>query len=204
MTLRVEFVTLGVASEILGVPAPTLRNWTDQLETFDVHYVIRNNRNERVYFEEDIEIFKYVRDLKSEYGRKTTTRDIARMLVEDERFKLRSETTIPKVNDDRVAILKQEDIQQLMESDRVQQFMKVIVDQTTKNLKDELKKELVKELEESIVKNLDKQTEDYKQIQEDTVKIVGNMLNENNELILKRLDTHKNKKGFWNKLLGKS
>lgn len=82
MALEVDFITLGDASSRLDVPAPTLRHWTDQMEEFNVHYVLRNNRNERIYEESDVKVFEILRDLKSEYGRRTTTRDLGYMIAE--------------------------------------------------------------------------------------------------------------------------
>lgn len=59
MALEVDFITLGDASSRLDVPAPTLRHWTDQMEEFNVHYVLRNNRNERIYEESDVKVLRF-------------------------------------------------------------------------------------------------------------------------------------------------
>lgn len=202
--MQVDFVTLGGASERINVPSPTLRNWTDQLEEYGVHYTKRNNRNERIYFKEDIEIFGYVRDLKQEYGRKTTTRDLARMIAGDSRFKIRSKEDAPSPVEEpsnRLELLNQEDIKELMNSERVLQFMNIIVDQTTKNIKDELVKELTenasKELKEKN-EELERRLEEGERKHDETLKAIK----EGNEQLLSRLEVHGKKKGFWSTLFG--
>lgn len=206
--MKVEFVTLGGAAERLEVPPPTLRNWTDQLEEFGVHYTKRNHRNERIYYKEDLDIFRYVRDMKSEYGRKTTTKDLARMLAEDSRFELRRKEDAPSPVEEpsnRLELLSQEDIKELMESERVKQFVKIIVDQTTKNIKDELLKEVSENVEENTEKiieefgkELEKKFENSEQKQKELLKT----LNENNEKVLSRIETYGKKQSIWSKLFG--
>lgn len=148
MALEVEYITLGDASSRLGVPAPTLRHWTDQMEEFNVHFVLRNQRNERIYEESDLKVFEFLRDLKEEYGRRTTTKDLGYMIVEKGRvgeLKLRSKEDAPQAPNpsNRTAdLLNQDDIKQLMQSERVRQVIGVIVAETTKNLKDDLIEEV--------------------------------------------------------------
>lgn len=203
--MKVDFVTLGGASERLEVPSPTLRNWTDQLEEYGVHYTKRNNRNERMYYAEDIDIFAYMRDMKKEYGRKTTSRDLARMIAKDSRFVLRSKEDAPSPVEEpsnRLELLNQEDIKDLMSSERVQQFMNIIVEQTTKNIKEDL----VEELTESIRKELEMENEqiekrfaENERKHEETLKAIE----EGNEQLLSRIELHAKKKGFWEKLFGR-
>ncbi|MEX3625213.1 MerR family transcriptional regulator [Viridibacillus arvi] len=155
MALEVEFITLGDASTRLNVPAPTLRHWTDQLEEFDVHYVLRNNRKERTYQETDIEVFAFLRDLKEEYGRRTTTRDLGYMIAEkglEGELQLRSKEDAPvSERTNRTAdLLNQEDIQRLMQSERVKQFIGVVIAENTKIIKDEL----IDEVRESVREEL--------------------------------------------------
>lgn len=206
--MKVDFVTLGGASERIEVPPPTLRNWTDQLEEFGVHYTKRNNRNERLYFKEDLDIFEYLRDMKNEYGRKTTTRDLARMIEKDSRFTLRSKEDAPSPVEEpsnRLELLNQEDIKELMNSERVLQFMNVIVDQTTRNIKDDLVREVTdninKELEEKNQK-LVEMFEESERRHEETLKEIK----ENHEQLLNKMESEpepeEKKKGFWSALFG--
>jgi len=89
----VEFVTLGEAAEMLKTPAPTLRGWADKLEEMGIHRLERNHRQERIFYESDLEIFRFIRDQKDVHGRKSTTEDLARLIKsmaeEDGAFHLR-------------------------------------------------------------------------------------------------------------------
>lgn len=198
--MKIDFVTLGGASKRLKVPPPTLRNWTDQLEEYGTHYTKRNNRNERIYYEKDLEIFKYLRDMKHEHGRKTTTERLARILSADERFELRNKADAPSPVEEpsnRMELLNQEDIKELMDSERVQQFVRVIVDQTTKNIKDDL----INELTENLTKEVERKLKDV----ENKHKKEMDKLQKGQEEILSRVETYgrNSEKGFWSRLIGK-
>lgn len=150
--MEIEFVTLGDASERLKVPSPTLRNWTDQLEEFNVHFVKRNNRNERIYYDNDLEIFSFVRDLKKEHGRKTTMKDLAAMIADmGDRFELRSEEDAPspvsEPSNKKAEILNPDDVEQLMESQRVRALIGYVIGETTKHLREEFQNEWDKDRE---------------------------------------------------------
>ena len=155
MALEVDFITLGDASDRIGVPSPTLRHWTDQLEDFEVHFVKRNNRNERIYYDTDLVIFEFLRDLKQEHGRRTTTKDLAYMIREmGDRFELRTREDAPQPSqpsNKTADLLNQEDIQRLMQSERVKQFIGIIIDEATKNLKDDLKHEVRQEVNKEML-----------------------------------------------------
>jgi DNA-binding transcriptional MerR regulator len=150
--MEVDFVTLGDASERLNVPPPTLRNWTDQVEEYQVHFVKRNNRNERVYYDNDIEIFAYIRDLKQEHGRKTTMRDITEMMVSPEiigRFNLRSEEDAPVQNPSNKTgeMITKDDFERIMDNQRVKAIVGYLVAETTDQLRGQVVAELRHEWE---------------------------------------------------------
>lgn len=152
MAFEFDFITLGDASEKLGVPSATLRLWTDQMEDLEAHFVMRNNRNERIYYESDIEIFAFLRDLRKEYGRRTTTKDLANMVLDKGRegeleLRTRENAPVPQASNRTAELMGHEDIKRLMDSDRVKQFMSIIVSETTKNIRDELTKEFESEFE---------------------------------------------------------
>lgn len=155
MALEVDFITLGDASDRIKVPSPTLRHWTDQLEDFEVHFVKRNNRNERIYYDTDLEIFEFLRDLKAEHGRRTTTKDLAYMIREmTDRFELRTREDAPQPSqpsNKTADLLNQEDIQRLMQSERVKQFIGIVVDEATKNLKNDLTQEVRQEVNKEML-----------------------------------------------------
>lgn len=175
--MEVPFITLGDLAKRLDVPPPTLRNWTDQLEEMDVHYVKRNNRNERIYDDSDYEIFRFVRDLRQEYGRKTTMRDIARLLMSDDRFQLRSHEDAPspviepsnKTGD----ILSPDDIERLMQNQRVQALVSYMIAQVEENMQkknSEFLKEVVEKYEiisvnilQDIKEKIEKEYQDLKE-----------------------------------------
>lgn len=147
--MEVDFVTLGDASERLDVPSPTLRNWTDQLEEFNLHFVMRNNRNERIYYDTDIDIFQYIKGLKQEYGRKTTMKDIVNMLRNmEDRFIFRSEEDAPvpePSNKTAGELLSPDEVQRLMENTRVQALIGYMVAQTTNKVRADLQEEFAEQ-----------------------------------------------------------
>lgn len=151
MPLEVDYITMGEAAERIGKPAATLRHWTDQLEEFKVHYVLRNNRNERIYEESDLKIFAFLRDLKEEYGRKTTSKDLS-YLIEDKgksgELQLRSREDAPPPNPSNrtTDLLNQADLKQLMESDRAMQVLNHMVLEATSHMKEKLIEEVRAEM----------------------------------------------------------
>src|SRR5690606_16127496 len=66
-------------------------------------------------------------------------------------------------------ILSQEDIKQLMESERVRQFAKVIIDETTRNLKEDLKEEIKSEMEIQL-EDTNKRLDELKKAEEERAK----------------------------------
>lgn len=221
MPLKVEFITLGDASEYLETPSPTLRHWTDQLEELNCHYVKRNNRNERIYYESDLKVFAFLRDLKAEYGRRTTTKDLAYMLsekAEQGEFELRTreDAPAPKTPSNKTSeLLGQEDIKRLMESDRVKQFMRIIIDENNRVLRENLKEEIREEirLEMQTVNQTTKDT--YKELQqelekkdkqmEERLKKRDEALEERDKLMMEYIKERQEEKskGFFSKLFGK-
>jgi DNA-binding transcriptional MerR regulator len=209
--IEVDFITLGDASERLDVPAPTLRHWTDQLEEFKVHYVKRNNRNERIYYNNDLKIFEFLRDLKSEHGRRTTTKDLAYMIAEkadiDGAFELRvqDEVQVPRSNKT-ADLLGQEDIKRLMESERVKQFMGIVINETTKNLRDSLKEEVRKEIQQEMQATNKNILDTYDRMERDLQerdKRLEERLEKRDEMLMQSLrQTMENKKGFFARLFG--
>lgn len=208
MSLTVDFITLGDASDRLNVPSATLRFWTDQLEEYNVHYVLRNNRNERIYYDSDLKIFEFLRDLKAEYGRRTTTKDLAYMVIDKANkgeFVLRSKEEAPEVKPtNRTAdLLNQEDIQRLMQSERVKQFIGVVVSEATKNIRDELKEEFNRGVDDTNKKIL----EAYERIeknQKEREERLKKRIEERDKVLMETLrELQDRKKSIWQKLFGK-
>lgn len=161
--IEVEYITLGDCASLIKVPSGTLRHWSDQLEERNVHFLHRNNRNERIYFPQDISLFSLLRDWKEEYGRRTTIEDLCRMLRDREEQDANDDVQYPivlrrredapqpvKESSNRVSeLLGHEDIKRLMDSERVRQFMSVVVSETTKNVRDSLVKEFDDKFEDT-------------------------------------------------------
>lgn len=124
--MEVEFLSFGDAASRLGVPGPTLRGWADKLEELGIHYLERNNRGERIFYDIDMEIFAFIRDQKDAYGRKATTHDLA--YVVESKFNCRkredvkrSEKLLAKIESD----LKLKSLEQLMQHEA---FKKMIAE----------------------------------------------------------------------------
>lgn len=209
MGLEVDYITLGDASERLETPAPTLRNWTDQLEDFNVHYVLRNNRNERIYEESDLKVFEFLRDLKNEYGRKTTTRDLGYMIAEKGRLgelKLRSreDAPIPQPSNRTADLLSQEDLKQIIGSDRARQLIAHISEEVASNLKKEFKDSVQEVVREELAMAEKKGNSTLIELQEDSKKKELEYKSKIEELEkqVEELKTKKEPKGFLQKLFG--
>lgn len=203
MAVTVEFVTLGDASKKLGIPAPTLRLWTDELENNEVHFVKRNHRDERIYYENDLEIFAYMRDLKKEYRRKLQTKDIALMIyqeaVEENRFELRRAEDAPKPepSHQHLELLNNKDIEQLMDSERVKQFMSIIVEETTKNIRNDLLAKM-EENENKILKQLMESYEKLEKELKERDRLWEERAVKRDEMLMQSLrQTMENKKKWW-------
>lgn len=208
--MEVEFVTLGDASDRLATPSATLRNWTDQLEEYEVHYTKRNNRNERIYYDNDLEIFKFLKDMKAEYGRRTTTKDLAYMIAEkgkEGRFELRGveDAPIPSNPSNKTAdLLSQEDIQRLMQSERVKQFIGIVIKET----QDSLREELVQEIREVVATEVRKELETENDRMEKIAKRMEDSVAKRDALLMQMFEEDKKRKeeankGFFAKLFGK-
>lgn len=228
MAVEVDFITLGDASEKLDTPAPTLRHWTQQLEDYEIHYVKRNNRNERIYYDTDLEIFGYLRDLKAEHGRRTTTKDLAYMILDRGKkgeFQLRRKEDAPapsQQSNKTSELLNQDDIKRLMDSERVKQFMGIVVEETTKQLKVEMVEELKEAFRDDVrteVSEAQKQTsEEIRQLkealrkqEEQSSKLLKELLEQKKEEEKQRIEEKQKveeesrtieKKGFFAKLFG--
>ncbi|UOE58124.1 MerR family transcriptional regulator [Cytobacillus oceanisediminis] len=215
MAVEVEFITMGTASEQLGVPAPTLRLWTDQLEEYEVHYVMRNDKNERLYYDTDLEIFAYLRDLKKEHGRKTTTKDLAYMIFnqakDDNKFTLRTKQEVPHIEptNAHLDLLNQKDIQNLLGSDRVRQLMGYIKEGIADDIRKEISEEMMQmnqrllESHERIEKELRERNELLeKKLQERDEQAEKRQIEREERLVKSLRETMDQKKGLFARLFG--
>lgn len=208
MAMELEFVTIGMACEHLDMKQSTLRKWTDYLEKNNVHYVHRNEREERMYNNEDLEIFRFFNNYKKEFGMKTTLEDLARLIEhkaeQEGKFKLRKREDVPEIarKDDLTPLkmLDHEDIQTLMNSPRVQEFAQLIIGETTKNLKDDLKKEVREEVKEEMQEQMLEHKEHIESVYQ---RIEEKMLERDEKTVQRMNEIMESKKGIWHKLFGK-
>ncbi|MED3976063.1 MerR family transcriptional regulator [Priestia megaterium] len=231
MALEVDYITHGDAHERLGVPATTLRGWVNALEKVGVHYVLRSSRGDRIYEESDIKIFTIVRDIKDEHGMKAQMRDIKYMLMEKDangeiKLRTREEAPIPE-NDEKPfnELLNNEDIQDLMNSDRVKQFVSIIIAETQKNLREDLIDEVRESVREEVREEVRREFEasrkaikldfeEYNKKAEEELQELRKTLEESsrasresiesmNKEMKAQLDESNKPKSWWQKLTGK-
>lgn len=209
MALEVDFITLGDASKKIDVNSATLRHWTDQLEEFDTHYVMRNNRNERIYYESDIEIFRVLKKLRDEYKRRTTARDLSYILedkAEEGELELRKKEDAPQPStpsNKTADLLNQEDIKRLMESERVKQFIGIIIAENTKAMR----AELIKEVREEVRLEMQESNSRLQETIEKNSNLIEESVKESRASRIKREESEKKldeeaKKGFFARLFG--
>ncbi|CDQ41865.1 hypothetical protein [Virgibacillus salexigens] len=173
MAMDVEFVTLGDAAKRIEVPAPTLRGWSDKLEELHVHYLERNHRDERIFYESDLKIFEFMRDAKSRYGRKTTTTDLAYVILENEDLECRQKGQVPEVPKHKME-LSEIDMQHMLENPEFQSFMQQIIHKAT----DDISKELSAEISENVSREMAATIDD---IEERRIKKLDQFMEEQRE-----------------------
>lgn len=180
MPVEVDFVTMKIAKDHIKRPEATVRLWVDQLEKYEVHYFMRNDANERIFYENDLEILVYVDKLKREHGRSVRMENLAHILYEEGQkgnLKLRraEDAPRPEPTNQHLKILNHQDIEHLMGSDRVKQFLEYVMAGTLQQLKEDMveeMRELVREeMEEQQREILKQQEQILKQQQEDNRRI---------------------------------
>ncbi|RHW31938.1 hypothetical protein [Oceanobacillus profundus] len=180
--MEVEFVTLGNASKIIDTPAPTLRGWADKLEELQVHYLERNHRDERIFYESDIKIFRYMAEQKSKYNRKTTTTDIAYVIAENDKFELRQKGSVPAVPKHK-AQLSEIDLEHLVQQRDFQEFIGGIIQRATDGLSEEISEKVSNNMRVELNNKLDdieerriKRMDQYLAEQRETQKMIEEYL----------------------------
>jgi DNA-binding transcriptional MerR regulator len=142
---QVEFVTFGEAAKMLDVNANTLRGWCDKFEEMNTHFLDRNHRKERIFYENDLEIFRYVKEQKDLHGMKITTQDIVHTVAqrskEDDMFELRTKGELPSPPTFAPAI-SEPDIKKLIDDERFQGVLKVIVKQVSEEASNKVEQQV--------------------------------------------------------------
>lgn len=152
MALEVDFIPISEAAERLDMPQPTLRYWCDKLEELGIHFMERNNRDERVFFDIDMEIFKFIKEQKERYGRKAKIIDIAYMVQDN--FECRNIGTRPDLP--RRPMPQPADVEALVHSELFQNSMKAIIkeatEETAKRVAERIQEENMKTQKETMQK----------------------------------------------------
>ncbi|MED0677624.1 MerR family transcriptional regulator [Aneurinibacillus thermoaerophilus] len=213
MQVEYPFLPVGQVSELLDVPVPTLRDWCNRLEELGIHYLKRNDRQERIFEETDIEIMRFIRNLKKKYGRYTSMEDIGRLIQENEELECRHEIIAPPPREEGTSVSKEvyssEVLRQVYQDAIVAASAEIVkqtenllhqyTEQMTEKIADKLK-----EQEEAMQKELEAHKKFMDQKFEESVRERSQKMDEiiNIQLQIlqeqKRINEEKNKKrGFW-------
>lgn len=201
MAIEVEFVTLGEAANRIDVPQPTLRGWTDKLEEMGIHYLERNNRNERMFDETDIEIFSFMKGIKEQYGsRRASTTDMAYVIAETFKDRCRrKETDLEPMR--RRPNLTDVDIQNLLLNDRFKSIMKQFIAETQLELNAQSEQRIADEVERRVQEQLKTMEARMEEQGEKTFSLLEKRMEQLNSWIIESRE-QKNK-GFFKKIFKK-
>jgi|SRR5579875_538772 len=137
--MEITHVTLGDAAERLGVPAPTLRGWCITFEETGLHVLDRNTRDERLFDDNDLEIFGYMHELKQQHGRKATTTDLCYFIASQDRFK---DKLKPKIADPNPvtpkAMLTTVDVNEVIANEKFMAKLHEFVDRAIEGMEDRI------------------------------------------------------------------
>ncbi|CAG7658866.1 MerR family transcriptional regulator [Paenibacillus allorhizosphaerae] len=145
--IEVDYVTLGEAAHRLDVPQPTLRSWVDKLEELSVHYLLRNKREERIFDANDINIFRFLKEMKDQHGRRATLADIGVLIRE--KFECRGGVTDLDLVKKR-ANLNEIDIEYMMDNERFMSKLQGFVNLSLQEMKEDVRSSLSDEMNEQM------------------------------------------------------
>jgi DNA-binding transcriptional MerR regulator len=203
--MEVESISIGEAAERLGVPVTTLRGWTDKLEELQIHKLNTNHRDERVFNDDDMEIFAFMRDVKKQFGpRRATTIDIAYMIEERFKEKIRMDGPPVDPNKRRVTAVTEIDAQHLMQNERFMELLNENLNQLKDKLREEIKAELVDEIASTVEKRVGERLND---IEERRIQKMDEWITEQRALHTEQRQMHEQqvalqKRGILKKLFG--
>ncbi|MCC3379295.1 MerR family transcriptional regulator [Paenibacillus farraposensis] len=213
MGIEVNYLTLGAVAKRLDVAATTLRDWANNLEDNGVHYLERSNRGERMFDENDIAIFQFMKQYKDGYGsRRVTTTDMAYFIRDHEEIGLLCRKSDKLEPSGRHPNFTEVDIQNLMVSDRFLQLMEKLVTESQLKLVSDTEKRLEEserkmaegitlQVEERVKEILEKQEEKTNELLEKRMNQVDEWIASNRELT-KAIQEERNK-GFFKRLFGR-
>jgi hypothetical protein len=145
--MQLEYFSFGDGAMVLDIPQPTLRNWCDKLEEMGVHYIVRNERNERVLYDIDIAIFKFMKVEKEKNGRNATLQFLGLKLIESMMERRQSPTSL---NTSLQAFDRQGyELQRVLESDAFKATVGAIARETAATLEETLTPRIREEVTQS-------------------------------------------------------
>jgi hypothetical protein len=146
-----DYISFGDASELLQVPQPTLRGWCDKFEEIGVHYIVRNRRGERIFYQLDLDIYRYVNELKDEHGRSANYLFLESRVKE--KFECRTNNPNTDVGFTEVNEVGDNQIQKLINNELFKATIQTVVRETattleaniTQNLRGEIREEFTEQ-----------------------------------------------------------
>jgi DNA-binding transcriptional ArsR family regulator len=210
MGIEVQYITLGEAAARLGVPQPTLRGWVDKLEELGIHTLERNNRDERLFDEDDLEIFRFMKEMKDQYGaRRATTTDVGYVIAEKFADKLKKKMDL---DIKRRPNLTDVDVQNVLQNERFMSILRGFVLEA----QGESEKRIAEEVENRVKAQLELIKEELRNEMEDqhakTQELLERRIKQTDEWLTeirhkmderKRQEEENKKKGFFSKLFGR-
>ncbi|KIV58937.1 hypothetical protein AM501_23955 [Aneurinibacillus migulanus] len=221
MKIEYPFLTVGQVSDLLDVPAVTIRDWGNRLEDLGVHYLKRNDRGERIYEETDIAIIRFIQEYKKKYGRFTTMEDLGRMILDDESLITRNEIISPPPNEkesdktvSKEVFSSQEGLTVLLQNAvyasaaELSKRAEAAIEQATERISQQMQENLDKQREE-MKKELENHKklldEKFESITKERADKLDQVINTQLEILKeqkKQNEQNSKKKGFWSFLRG--
>lgn len=173
-----EVITLGMAAERLSVPVNTLRNWAEKLEELDVHYLLRNARDERLITESDMKMFEFIKEQKDIHGRRTTTTNLVYLIAQLDKFEKRKNPNPQNKNNeatsDETSLMTINSVEELAENEQFKQLIKVIGTSILKEQQDHFTEEMEERINDMKEDFANKLTE----IEEERIRKIDEMITE--------------------------
>jgi DNA-binding transcriptional MerR regulator len=205
-------LTISDLAEQLDIPIPTLRGWCIALEESGYHEVARNNRDDRIFDAEDVEIFTYMKELKDKHGRKAGTKDLINFIADQDRFK----SKLKRVLSDPLPIqpkgmLTSIDINEIMANERFKELVMDFVYKATEGMDKQISNQVsvnVSKQLEAALKESAAAKEEVLHMQEKLDKLENDRMKQTDSLITEMRRTQKmiqeqQNMSFFQRLFGK-
>jgi DNA-binding transcriptional MerR regulator len=209
--MEVQYISIGDAAKRIDVPQPTLRFWVNTLEEYGIHFVKRTDSGKRIFEDTDIDIFKYMRDIRKEIGKRADGKDTA-YYIRDTAKKmgliLRSYEDAPQPHPHTRKsreLLSQEDLKELLSSDRVKEFLSAAIDQRVNEQLEQNKNDILEQVHKENTEVEQKLDDIKKQLESRDQKLtqfMRELLDQRKKDQQQRETEAQTKKGFFSRLFG--